>query len=370
MIEICEIYDAAFDRSRFADLLRRLVEGLGAKSGFLAWSDHNSRAHFEVQFGNDPEYLRRYVETYGKLDLMLPILHALPEGAATPAYPHLQKPEIRESRFYREYLAPQGIIDNLAVNLIKRPGMIASLAIVRADPADPYSEENVQQLTTLVPHLRRAVFLQSHLIRQSNLIQGYRQAAKSSRGGLILVDDSLRLLDVDPGIEVLTGLRVGEPLDRTKVGKSVAATIRERAPEIAEVGGEDGPAVRLLCHAQPIERDPYGDLADGPGVAFAVHVTLLDQRLPIAFTLITATYGLTPTEQRVLEDAVGHAEIAGMGERLGMARATTRTHLHRIYEKTATRGLADLCLFASRFILRGPTGEGARPAAQSAEVNR
>jgi DNA-binding CsgD family transcriptional regulator/PAS domain-containing protein len=354
MVEIDEIYDAAFDRSKFESLLRRMVEGLGAKSGFLAWTDKDGRAGFQVQFGNDPHDLQRYVETYAQHDIMLPILHELPEGLVAPAYDHLQKPDIRESVFYREYLAPQGVVDNLAVNLIKRPGMVASLAIVRTHPAAPFSKDDTARLSALVPHLRRAVFLQSHLIRQANLVSGFRQAANNAGGGLILLDEQLRVLEINPEFEALTGMRVGEQLDRTGSGKNVTAAIRDRTPKMVEVGGDDGAVIRLLCYAQPIERDPYGDLADGPGVAFAVHVAKLDGRRPIAFPLITSLYALTPTERRVLEDAVGAGETVTMGERLGMARATTRTHLHRIYEKTGTSGLPELCLFAHKFVLPHP----------------
>src|SRR5690606_35020595 len=107
--------------------------------------------------------------------------HGIPEGVATAAYPYLQQPEIQASIFYREYLEPQGIVDNLAVNLIKRPGIVATLAIISTEPSTPFSKDDIAKLADLIPHLRRAVFLQSHVIRQSNLVRGYRQAARSSR---------------------------------------------------------------------------------------------------------------------------------------------------------------------------------------------
>ncbi|MET0364347.1 MAG: hypothetical protein ABW169_06810, partial [Sphingobium sp.] len=249
------------------------------------------------------------------------------------------------------------------VNLIKRPEMIASLAILRVEPAPPFSQVEVDALTELVPHLRRAVFLQSQLIGQANLVRGYRQAARSTRDGLILLDEGLRVLDVDRDLERLTGVRTGDPIGHTAFGRTVAAVAQGVAqgagPMMAEIEQPDGTAMRLLCHAQPIERDPYGDLADGPGVAFAIHATRIDHPWPIALPLIASIHGLTPTEMRVVEDALAHGDMTGIGERLGMARTTTRTHLHRIYEKTGTRGFADLCLFAHRFILPRPIAAGA-----------
>ena len=354
MINLDEIYNAAFDRSQFEPLLQNLVKALGAQSGFLAWSDTESHAKFEIQVGNDPYYLQQYAETYWEQDLLRPLLFETPEGVPAAVYPHLQRPEVRESRFYREYLAPQGIVDNLAVNLIKRRDMIAVLAILRIEPAPPFSEADQAALQALVPHLRRVIFLQSQIIGQSNLVRGYRQAAKSTRDGLILLDDTLQVLDVDKDLAKLTGVQVGDAISRTVFGRVVAAAIEADKPMMAEVEIPDAAPVRLLCHAQPIKRDPYGDLADGPGVAFAVHATLVDHPWPIAMSLIASIHGLTPTETRVLEDALAHRNIPEMGERLGMARATTRTHLHRIYEKTGTTGFADLCIFAHRFILPRP----------------
>lgn len=351
MISLDEIYDAAFDRSRFEPLLKRLVEAMGAQAGFLAWSDIENDATFEIQFGNDPKYLQQYTEIYWEHDVLRPLLFAIPEGVPAAVYPHLQRPEIREGRFYQEYLKPQGIVDNLAVNLIKRKEMIAALAILRMEPAPPFTEEDQQALQALVPHLRRVVYLQSQIIRQANLVRGYRQAAKSIRDGLILLDETLRVLDVDKDLERLAGVRVGEPVGRTAFGRVVAAAVEGKTPMMAEVENGDAASVRLLCYAQSIERDPYGDLADGPGVAFAVHATQVDHPWPIALPLIASLHGLTPTEMRVMEDALAHGDITGMGERLGMARATTRTHLHRVYEKTGTTGFADLCLFAHRYIL-------------------
>ena len=72
MFAIEEIYDAAFDRGRFPALIERLCRAFGAQSGFIGWSDERD-AGFQAQFGGDPIWLQRYVETYayadGRLDV-------------------------------------------------------------------------------------------------------------------------------------------------------------------------------------------------------------------------------------------------------------------------------------------------------------
>ena len=349
MVDIDEIYDAAFDRELFAGLLRKILTAMDAQCGMLGWIDMESQARFEVQHGNDPAFLQSYAETYGAHDILRPDLQAAGEGVVMQVYERLQTPAVRESVFYREWLAPQGIVDNLAVNLIKRDGMFAPLAIIRTGDAPPFGPEERAALETIVPHLKRAVYMQSRLIHQANLVGGYQRIVGGARNGLVLLDDRMRVLDVDRTTQAITGLKAGQGPASGPLEKVLAQAIESGAPVAVALPG-DAPAT-LLCVVQPLERDPFGDFAGGAGVAHAVHVLRVDQAAPIAFDSLAQLYGLTPTERKVVADAFAHADIASLGERLGMAAATARTHLHRIYEKTGVTGFPGLCLLAHRFAL-------------------
>ncbi|MEW5686246.1 MAG: helix-turn-helix transcriptional regulator [Pseudomonadota bacterium] len=351
MVDIDEIYDAAFDRSLFQGLLRKILAAMGAQSGLLGWIDMQSQARFEVEFGNDPAFLQSYAETYGQHDVLRPELAGADEGVVMHVYDRLQDAAIRDSVFYREWLAPQGIVDNLAVNLIKRDGMFAPMAIVRTGDAPPFDAADKARLEALVPHLRRAVYMQSRLIHQANLVSGYQRITSGARNGLVLLDDGLRVLDVDRTTQALAGVRLDQPLGAGAAERAIAAAIQGGAPVAVQTLRGQGEHVTLLCVAQPLERDPFGDFAAGPGVAHAVHVLRVDEAANIAFPSMAAHYGLTPTEQKVMADAFAHADLTELGDRLGMGRATARTHLHRIYDKTGVDGFAGLCLLAHRFAL-------------------
>jgi len=349
---IQKIYDAAFEEQQFPELLKAIVAYFGAQSGFFAWSNSDNQTRFEAQYGNDPAFLQSYVETYWEHDLLRAQLFAFPEGQPAPVYALLQDPEVRESKFYREYLEPQGIIDNLAVNLIKRDNMIATIAVLRMGDVPPFDDDDIARMNELTPHLRRAVFLSSYRIRQANLIDAYRQSASGARDGLVLLDDAGKVLDLGPEIERLTGLS-SEAAGRSALGKALARAVRASGPVLHDLEDVDGATVRLLLKSQAIDRNPFGDLVEGPGAAHAVSIVVLDRRRTIAFDSIATAHRLTPGEARVLEDVLTHGEMAGTPERLGMARATSRSHLHKIYAKTGTSGFADLCLFANRFIVTG-----------------
>lgn len=348
--ELGEIYEAAFDRARFPALIERLGAAMGAQAGFIGWSDPERQVGFQFQFGNDPVWLGRYVETYAAQDVLLPHLHAMPEGECRPAWDLLQMPDVRESSFYREYLAPQGIVDNLAVNLIKRPGIIASLALLRHVPSPRYSAADCAKLEALVPHLRRAIYIQSHLVRAQEYAAADRAFAGSAGSSVLLMSADHVLLEAAPVLVPLLRLRIGEPIGEGALGSAIVRTITLGEPVAVEVvPGEDVQPVRVLLESRRLDTTRFGDLAEGTAATFAVHVTRVDLPRAIAFDAIGSLYGLTATELRVLKDAVDTGDITAIGDRQGMARATARTHLHRIYEKTGTRSFAGLSSLVHRF---------------------
>ncbi|APZ99969.1 hypothetical protein BWQ93_16875 [Sphingopyxis sp. QXT-31] len=350
MFPVESIYDAAADERMFPDLLRRIGDHFGAQAGFLAWMGGASGAGFQAEYGNDPAYLRSYVETYAPLDILRPALMETPEGEPRPVYPLLQRPEVRESRFYREYIAPQRIVDNLAVNLIKRDDMFATIAILRTGDVAPFSEDDLAAMRVLVPHLRRAVILSSHRIRQADLMAAYREAAQGARDGLVLLGDAGQILDLGPEIERMTGFASIDAARRSAFARALARAAEVGTPVLREFrfGSRK---LRLLLAPRALSRNRYGDVSEGGGAAHAVSVTEVDRRWGFAYGAMAEAHGLTAGEARILEDVLAHGEMIGTAERLGIARATARSHLHKIYAKTGTSGFPDLCLFAHRFIV-------------------
>ncbi|MDO9368093.1 MAG: helix-turn-helix transcriptional regulator [Sphingopyxis sp.] len=350
MFPVESIYDAAADEQLFPDLLRRIADHFGAQAGFIAWMGSGCGAGFQAEYGNDPAYLKSYVETYAPLDILRPALMETPEGEPRPVYPLLQAPDVRDSRFYREYLAPQRIVDNLAVNLIKRDDMFATIAILRTGDVAPFPDEDIDRMRTLVPHLRRAVILSSHRIRQADLVSAYREAAQGARDGLVLLGDDGQILDLGPDIERITGFASIETASRSSFARALARSAETDTPMLREFTF-DGRKVRLLLASRALSRNPYGDLSEGRGAAHAVSVTEVDRRWGLAYGAMVEAHALTAGEARVLEDVLTHGEMIETPARLGVARATVRSHLHKIYAKTDTSGFPDLCLYAHRFIV-------------------
>jgi len=199
------------------------------------------------------------------------------------------------------------------------------------------------------------VFLSSYRVRQADMGSIYRDAAGGARDGLVLLADDGRVLDLGPEIERMTGFASVEAASRSPFGRVLAQAMHAGAPTLHEFSFGQR-TMRLLLSSQPLARNPYGDLSEGAGAAHAVSVIAVDRRRDLAYGAIAAAHGLTPAEARILENVLSHGDIAGAPDRLGISSATARSHLHRIYAKTATRGFPDLCLLAHRFIAPGRQG--------------
>jgi len=355
MIAIEDIYDAAFDRARFPALLEQVGGAFNAQAGFIGWTDMESGVGFQVQFGSDPQWLQAYVETYAAHDILRPYLMALKEGECEAVWPYLQQPEVQASIFYREYLVPQGIVDNLVVTLLKRPRINAHFALLRHAPNGRFSTDDVANLSALVPHLRRAVFVQSHLIRASDHVAAAEALAGRSGGNLLLLDADRRVISAEAPLDTLLRVAPGDALGDGRLGAAIATAIVSREPLAIKLPADDTRhALVILIEARALSAERFGDIAGAPAVRHAVHITRIDKPRSLAFKAIGDLYGLTRTELRVLCDAVELGDLAGIGDRLGMARATARTHLHRIYEKTDTRSFAALSNLVHRFALVAP----------------
>jgi hypothetical protein len=193
-----QIYDAAFDRQRFESLLRTIAAEIGGNAAFLGWHDFERNCGFDIQFGNDPVWLQNYVEHFVEHDILRPILIDTSEGVPMPAAQYFQRKEIAESYFYRGFITPQKIVDNMAVNLIKRPSMIATLAILRMGDVEPYIEADVARMRELVPHLTRAVLIQSRLIDGEHAADGFRQSSSGARDHILLLAKNKTIVEIDP----------------------------------------------------------------------------------------------------------------------------------------------------------------------------
>jgi DNA-binding CsgD family transcriptional regulator len=121
----------------------------------------------------------------------------------------------------------------------------------------------------------------------------------------------------------------------------------------------EGDGRHYVAHLVPLASGARHSGAGYPAVAAVlVHRAAIETHCQPE--IIAELYNLTPSELRVLLAIVEAGGVAETAERLGIAEATVKTHLHRVFGKTGASRQADLVKLVAGF--SNPLVGGSRPS--------
>ena len=307
--------------------------------------------HFE--WGNDPDYERLYQEEYYKLNPLVPATSFVDVGKVFSLSDMIPYEEFEETRFYKEWVAPQGYVDVIGANLDKSATAAAMLAVRRRAKDGRVDAECRRKMELIIPHLRRAVLI-------GNVVETHKTAANALgdtlmalADGVFLVDPRGRILFANPAGEAL--LRRNDIIRSLKSALSAldAKANRQLQDAIAatENGGvaTKGIAIALspvadqwLAHVLPLSSSARSHAKIPDAATAAVFIRRAAVESPSALETIAKLYKLTAMEVRVLQAVVdiGGAPVAAAA--LGISETTVKTHLRNLFQKTGCRRQADL----------------------------
>ncbi len=184
--------------------------------------------------------------------------------------------------------------------------------------------------------------------------------------GVVLADADSRILHANKAAEIMLseGTVLRSHNNHLQAGAGRAASEVKSAIDISarnESGlGSTGIAVRLtdetldlvVAHVLPLANSQKRARLDARAAA-AVFVTA--NRDDAARTrAMSAIYGLTNAEMRVLERVLCAESVSQAANQLGIATSTAKTHLNNIFAKTGTRRRGELILLATKM---APVGQ-------------
>jgi hypothetical protein len=110
---VAEIYDAAVDPTRWTAVLGK-VRGFVGGTAAVIFSKDATNKNLNVYYdcgGTDPSYQRFYAEKYGQFDPFT-TAHVLADlEQPICAADLMPQEEFQKTRFYREWVQPQGLVD-------------------------------------------------------------------------------------------------------------------------------------------------------------------------------------------------------------------------------------------------------------------
>jgi hypothetical protein len=210
---IGDIYDAALDRSLWPRLLQETCGYVNGASALLGADDSiQRRVRFFFEWGVDPHYLRLHDE-YSRLNPMtVPTILYAKVGSVLASSDLVPYDELVASRFFREFVAPQGIVDAISVTLDKSSTSYAAVVLQRHARQGRVDAEMRRRVGLLAPHFCRAFAIGKVVDLHKVEAAALADTLDSLAAGMFIVDADARIVHANAcgrammsAGEVLTG---------------------------------------------------------------------------------------------------------------------------------------------------------------------
>ena len=348
------IYDAAIDPALWSEALGRVCAFVGGSSAALLWHDSaKERSEALHVFNVDPHYLRLYFEKYLPLNPMFPAATFVDEGVVIADEDIMPRKELNKTRFYKEWIEPQGTLGALSVNLEKG---ITRTSMINVRMTVPLRQEMRQRLHLLVPHLQRAVAIGRLFDQRKAAEQALTETLDQVEAAVFLVGAKAQIVFTNDvakkmlaeGVLVKTtrnALRAVFPnANRTLQNIFLAAQKGDTSV------GTRGVAIPLtdksqepwFAHVLSLKSGRRELVANDYGAVAAVFVRKTVPNVLSLLEELTKRYGLSASEVRVFDAVLKTNGVKAIAELLDLSQATVKTHLHKLFQKTGTKRQTDL----------------------------
>jgi DNA-binding CsgD family transcriptional regulator/PAS domain-containing protein len=365
-----DIYDASLDPGLWPTAIESVCRYVGAASAGLHSQDAISRTTDALfWWGRDasaPDYFQAYVEKYGKINPIFPgvIFFDLEQPVAVPDV--ISCEEFVQTRFFREWLAPQSLMDGLFSNLEKGVTSCAVFTAMRHAQQGPVDDRMRRRFELITPHVRRSMLIGKvidlHRVEAAALADALDQLASA----MFIVDSTGRIIHAN-----VAGHRLIGEADVLRAANGRLSALEAKGSRnllevfaAAQAGdaavGKGGIAVpltarsgeRYVAHVLPLTSGARRRAGVSYAATAAVFVRKAGLDLPSPPEAVASEFKLTPAEVRVLFAIVQIGGVPEVAPVLGVSEQTVKSHLHRLYEKTATRRQADLVKLVASYSAR------------------
>lgn len=372
---ISRIYDCALDPSQWQPTLDNLniLFGSAFAAIFLAQNEpFTPLAYFHSTW--DAGQLQRLVYEFaqnipGVLETMTG-----PIGKPISLLSRLDEEGLgihRQSRFYREWVAPQGLDDAILTKFCETQNRSGTFQLIGARNWDAKLDDVAQLIELILPHIRRAALI-SDLIDQNCLrLETMQDTVNMMATPIILARVDGMICYANPSAQhfLATGTSLRDVNGHLSIADLDTRRAFSRALSAATTGDQGigtygvgiplfaGDGYPAVCYMLPVNctqaRSARGE------ASVALFISSLDHATPAPAAVIATVFGLTSAEARFACELNVDEDIEASAGRMGISANTAKTHLKRIYEKTGASRRTELHNFLTRL---SPTAGLRRPA--------
>jgi DNA-binding CsgD family transcriptional regulator len=352
------IYDTTLDRALWSDVLIRSAEFVGGAASALYSKNAARKTGGPALFWNprfDAAGIPSYFDEYVRTDPTTTCQFLFEAGEIHSVEDCMPYAEFLETRVYKEYARPMGMVDQLAATLDKSATSFSLFTVLRSEEQGRVDAEMRRRMRLIVPHVRRAVLIGNVMDLDKADAMAFADTLSGLAAGVFLVDENARIVFANrSGQIMLEDERIlrQQDLVLTAVDPMAGTTLPEI---IASAGGGDtalgvtgialplsAPPEPWLAHILPLTSGIRRDAGITYAAVAAVFVHKASLETPSAMETMSKLYGLTPGELRVLAALSEVGGISEAAEVVGISEATVKTHLQRLFGKTGTNRQAEL----------------------------
>lgn len=370
------VYEAVLEPDLWSLVLRETATHLRADSGLLGIGSARRPSEgiaVPLSFEIDPVQQARWVEAYlARDEWWLAFSERFDEGVLTGA-DCVEPRQLHRTPIYNEVLVRAGIEDGIFAGIDRAPGADSIATFYRGRTRKTFGHAEVDVLSFLLPHLRRAVRISDRFALVRSERDASRAAEDSVAVGVIYLDGRRRMVGANANArrflaeEDMLVIREGrlhalDPTTNADLGSAISASLERlsrrpgRLVRVRKPPEQTSAIVYVSPIAREVDRPLLGRRDDRAEVVVLVASEEAFHRWPIPEA--ANALGLSPAESELaLALALGH-DLEAYAEGRKITLGTARWRMKRIFEKTGTRRQSDVVRLVMATLGRIEPGEG------------
>lgn len=346
------IYDAAADNDIWPHVLTSIADLTRSEGGILFGQSYTAqRIYFDFNGRLSEECNRVYQERHMH-NPWSRYMERQPTGRLVLSDEAVSLSELQRSAFYDEVLRPQEVGHNGMVALAARDDFRAAFNMCRSERRGPFDPDEQQLLEWLSPHLCRSVTLGFRIDGYLAMHQAAFNVLDRLADGVVVLDRKARVLFANAAARRLAqeerlrlhqSIGTHSPAHTQRLNELIRAALQGGAGGTMSLPRDlDGRLLTILVAS--IRSKDLGRLSDAGVKDAAVLLFAIDpaDRRSTPLGQIMDAYGLTHAEARVALAASSGNTIIETAQSLNLSPNTIKTHLRRVFAKTATGRQAEL----------------------------
>ena len=340
------------------ELVEEITRYLDGAAGWLLTHDfdaHKSEIHSTASF--DAKFVKSYTLQYDSLNPWLQKAEFYRQpGTVVVGRQVIRHRELVRSKFYTEWLRPQGLYHRIAGVVQKDGSRITNFEVLRGQDSPAFGRREVRLFRHILPHLEAAFAIGRIMRRMQVEWNAAWEVLDRLPFGVVFVDHECKPLKANyffkeflVGSDGLTvaqnGVCGGSHRETTNLRELVAAAASMDADESANP--DRALTLSRLSGNRPFQVvvspvDGVSQLVVPERPAAAVIISDPERRMSPSEATLRQLYQLTKTEARLAALIAQGKQLKKVAEELGIGVNTARTHLKRIFSKTGAKRQAEL----------------------------